>query len=709
MTNGLILWLTAETRVTKGADDRVSQWQDALSGFLSASQSTGAAKPLWVADAFPVHPGIRFDGGQSLFIMTSDMGQDSFTIIILGRAMATRASGGTTHAGQRFVICQNFTEGFPAVSVGTNGLGVYEFGASPAVRAEAVTDASVLCPVTIRYVNRAPAAYLGGSLVCQGTPTSGILCSIPHSIGGDEAGNGFVGDIAEILIFNGNFTDQDRLVVEAWLQSKYDCYGSSSSDSSDSSESSDGGGGSSDSSESSDSSSSDSSGSESSDSSSSESSESWSNEWSDSSSSESSDSSSSEPSDSSSSESSESSDSGATYPSWWLKSVAFRGTGYHPIKKDGTDSPYAAPHWTAEAESGEPGPRDYPVLYEAGTKMSLVATWHMDPADGGGSSFEVKAECSDLGIALPETPATLSNGILSIPQTEVDIAFPDSVNRFDPMTVTWYIRVDGGAWEAADTSETPVYVCLKPPIGNELYRTVVHLACASDDTISESEAVDRTWDQFKGSANVTTWDNQPLYYYKPNSTMSQNVTTAKELLSSTLRTGQCGAWVDLFRLALRVNGIIANRTSARATSLTPEGVRDGILVKQWSAFANPPFYKAGLWRLILRNASSDMTIGHGGGNLVYGDLTNGTGLPGQNAATPSQKVFSQHLIVKYNNQYFDPSYGVSYGGAGDFQNQAIAGFIFRDTESATPPLEYWWKVYKPSEAIKIEFMDEGAP
>lgn len=98
-----------------------------------------------------------------------------------------------------------------------------------------------------------------------------------------------------------------------------------------------------------------------------------------------------------------------------------------------------------------------------------------------------------------------------------------------------------------------------------------------------------------------------------------------------------------------------------------------------------------------------------GGNLTYGDLTNGTGLAGQNAATPSPKVFSQHLIIKYNNQYFDPSYGVTYSGEADFQNQAISGFMFPDTESAPPPLEYWWKVFKPSEALNIEFNDQGAP
>ena len=318
VTSGLILWLTAEANVTKDAANLVSEWRDSLTGFLSAQ---AGAKPLWVADAFPGHPGIRFSGGESLFIMTSDMGQNNFTIIILGRATAPRMTGGDTHAGQRFLLCQNFTEGFPAVSVGSNGFGIYEFGATPALRAEAETDASVLCPLTIRYVNRAPAGYLGGNLVTQGEPSAGILCSIPHSIGGDGAGNGFVGDIAEILIYSGTFTEQNRLVIESWLQAKYDCYGksSSSSDSSESSENSDGGGGGGDSSQSGESSdgggggggegSSDSS--ESNDSSSSESSDSSSSESSDSSNSETSDSSSSETSESSSSESTDSSSSEA--------------------------------------------------------------------------------------------------------------------------------------------------------------------------------------------------------------------------------------------------------------------------------------------------------------------------------------------------------------------------------------------------------------
>lgn len=65
---------------------------------------------------------------------------------------------------------------------------------------------------------------------------------------------------------------------------------------------------------------------------------------------------------------------------------------------------------------------------------------------------------------------------------------------------------------------------------------------------------------------------------------------------------------------------------------------------------------------------------------VFGDLTSLTGLPGQNSPTPSEKAFNLHFIVKVpsvpgiGGPYFDPSYGVTYTGACDFEAKAVAGY-----------------------------------
>ena len=40
-------------------------------------------------------------------------------------------------------------------------------------------------------------------------------------------------------------------------------------------------------------------------------------------------------------------------------------------------------------------------------------------------------------------------------------------------------------------------------------------------------------------------------------------------------------------------------------------------------------------------------------------MNNVTGVPGQNTATPAEKIFSQHFIQLLNGSYYDPSYGVT--------------------------------------------------
>ena len=76
----------------------------------------------------------------------------------------------------------------------------------------------------------------------------------------------------------------------------------------------------------------------------------------------------------------------------------------------------------------------------------------------------------------------------------------------------------------------------------------------------------------------------------------------------------------------------------------------------------------------------------------YGDLTNLAGIPGQGGTgltsppyTPREKVFDFHFIVQVSmldglptigNQYFDPSYGVTYPSSIGLEAQAVAGYAY---------------------------------
>lgn len=90
-------------------------------------------------------------------------------------------------------------------------------------------------------------------------------------------------------------------------------------------------------------------------------------------------------------------------------------------------------------------------------------------------------------------------------------------------------------------------------------------------------------------------------------------------------------------------------------------------------------------------------------NDVYGDLTSLSGIPGQNTATPSEKVFGSHFIVQQGAAFYDPSYGVTYSGPTDFQTKAVAGYA---THIALEPANQW-HVRQSSGSTDIVFFNTG--
>jgi hypothetical protein len=88
------------------------------------------------------------------------------------------------------------------------------------------------------------------------------------------------------------------------------------------------------------------------------------------------------------------------------------------------------------------------------------------------------------------------------------------------------------------------------------------------------------------------------------------------------------------------------------------------------------------------------------------------GTRGQNTAPLSENVFRNHVFLKYTGAgvtttYYDPSYGVTYPGPGDFQTKAIAGFGARIApEPATGNSRL--KVRKPSATNEIVFHEYAA-
>ena len=218
---------------------------------------------------------------------------------------------------------------------------------------------------------------------------------------------------------------------------------------------------------------------------------------------------------------------------------------------------------------------------------------------------------------------------------------------------------------SAGISTSPLYVSYKFPLSWSYKRTVVHLALKGGivSAGNEDQMVNTTFNSFTGK-NVKTWDGVLLYYYKPGTTFGENPTSADELLVT--RTGQCGAWPDLFTQCLSVNGLEPTPYKAAPTDIS----ENGFLVKDWTkdpATQTLPY----AWRITLATGADMVPVPAGSD---YGDLRSSTTISGQNSTPPSQKVFGPHFFVKFGNTFFDASYGVTYTGASDFVSKAVFGF-----------------------------------
>jgi hypothetical protein len=152
--------------------------------------------------------------------------------------------------------------------------------------------------------------------------------------------------------------------------------------------------------------------------------------------------------------------------------------------------------------------------------------------------------------------------------------------------------------------------------------------------------------------NADAWDDaeraytRPLYYYSTHD--GDHVYTAAGLLAGA--NGQCGAWADLLRQCLLANSI---DNAAIQLVLPPFGYTQ-FAVKSIGYVGPPAYPQDDPW--IYSEANLDITA---------------AGVPGQNMATPEAKLFLLHYMVHRGNTYYDPSYGVTAGGAHEYTGLAI--------------------------------------
>ncbi|MEK6260755.1 MAG: PSD1 and planctomycete cytochrome C domain-containing protein [Planctomycetota bacterium] len=218
--DGLVLHLRADSGVKADADGRVLAWADQSGEQHSASQSEPARQPLFVSEAAHGRPALRFDGQRRfLHLYGQVLTSQSFAIFAVVTDRATTKShreifsnwnGAAGNAGTSLFLGMT---GEDTVRLSDDFSGVGHV----AKRAE---------PFLLSGFNGPSGAIVHQNdlaLASKGSPLGPRTLTTAYVIGqqGNIDGEYWHGDLFELLVYNRDLSERDRLAVQRHLSEKY--------------------------------------------------------------------------------------------------------------------------------------------------------------------------------------------------------------------------------------------------------------------------------------------------------------------------------------------------------------------------------------------------------------------------------------------------------------------------------------------------------
>lgn len=220
-TNGLELWLRADTGVTSAAGGKVSAW--AVEG--SPVKATAAApdqQPTLVDNAIGGKPAIHFDGGTNLLEANVDIDpavSPQLTVISVFSSDTEEKSpyrklyGADDGGYDRAAGLDDRGDVNYTVFGGNGVIGIFALKAkTPYVTVDSYDDAKKVLNV---WVNGAPAK--------QNAPVDHGASLAKFYIGGTGTvyHEPWMGNVAEMLVYHRLLTDEERGKIEQYLAGKY--------------------------------------------------------------------------------------------------------------------------------------------------------------------------------------------------------------------------------------------------------------------------------------------------------------------------------------------------------------------------------------------------------------------------------------------------------------------------------------------------------
>lgn len=305
-----------------------------------------------------------------------------------------------------------------------------------------------------------------------------------------------------------------------------------------------------------------------------------------------------------------------------------------------------------------------------------------------------------------------------------DKAFPaNKTDYFENFTIKWsYSTSATGPWLTLGETKNPLYVTYNKPIEPKIFHTIIHLACLNGKnsaTQTPEDIVDKMFLEFADLCVKKIGSNNCIQYWGEACSPTQDGRDACYSTEGILTSEccRCGGISDMFQDMIETQGITGSAKSiVRAAPCeysfsTEDGCSGYMPLTVQDEFFNsatqipPPqineFYQylggqnhvsylfyVKNWATFFITNNSYMT-----------DRNNLMGLPAQGtqqAPIPydPQPHFSDHAIVKYNNKYYDPSYGSISNSKQEWENKSIDGigglFILSNIYFITPIANYYW-------------------
>jgi len=212
---GMRLWLDAadNSTFTFSSGNVVSAWNDKSGNALNFTQGTVANQPTRVSNVLNNQPVVRFDGVNDA--LTN--GGTLFTGGLHSVFIVFKATKPGTYQG----VLDGTPFGNPRHEVYIDTSGIHMFrGAGGDVANGNYTSGDYVIFSSI-WNGSSSASWIDGAGQVTGTLSTDASATTTNILGSDANSSEYLGDIAEVLVYNSALSTADRLANEAYLHEKW--------------------------------------------------------------------------------------------------------------------------------------------------------------------------------------------------------------------------------------------------------------------------------------------------------------------------------------------------------------------------------------------------------------------------------------------------------------------------------------------------------